>query len=214
MKKNKGCFTLSTLKNIFRTKAVISASVIIIIVLLVLYLVLWMFRNCSMSIKKDTSVALSPTVISYMKEIGQWEFLSVTDEELVDTVKYGFFGDDSLMRIYYGTLRFGIDMSDVQNDWIQVKQDTVFAVLPPIKLLDDDFIDEARTKSFYQQGSWKATDYAAMYEKAKVQMKQRCYNKDNIKRAEGSATKQFFRLLTTMGFDYVKVTIKENEQTP
>ena len=49
----------------------------------------------------------TPTQITAMKEIGEWEFLVVHDEELVDTVRKGVFTDDSLIRIYYGTYALG-----------------------------------------------------------------------------------------------------------
>ena len=38
--------------------------------------------------------------------------------------------------------------------------------LPKIGLLDKDFIDEARTESFYESGSWKPSDRDALYKKA------------------------------------------------
>ncbi len=58
---------------------------------------------------------LSPTQIRTIENIGQWEFLSISDEELIDTTRHGFFGDDKLVRIYYGTLRLGIDMKEVKE---------------------------------------------------------------------------------------------------
>ena len=42
----------------------------------------------------DREINLTPTQIQSMKDIGEWEFLSVSVEELVDTVHKGFFSDD------------------------------------------------------------------------------------------------------------------------
>ena len=55
-----------------------------------------------------------------MERIRQWEFLSVRDEELIDTVRHGFFGDDQLIRIYYGTLRLGVDLAETKEGWLRL----------------------------------------------------------------------------------------------
>ena len=36
--------------------------------------------------------------VQKLKDIGQWEFLSISDEELIDTVRHGFFSDDQLFE--------------------------------------------------------------------------------------------------------------------
>lgn len=148
---------------------------------------------------------LSPTQIKSIESIGQWEFLSVSDEELVDTTRHGFFGDDKLVRIYYGTLRLGIDMKDVKEGWMEADKDTIVCTLPPIKLLDNNFIDEAKTKSFFETGKWTGQDRQAMYERAYRSMKKRCLSSSNITTAENNAQSQFFKMLKTMGFSNVKV---------
>lgn len=148
---------------------------------------------------------LSPTQIKSIESIGQWEFLSVSDEELVDTTRHGFFGDDKLVRIYYGTLRLGIDMKDVKEGWMEADKDTIVCTLPPIKLLDNNFIDEAKTKSFFETGKWTGQDRQAMYERAYRAMKKRCLSSSNITTAENNAQSQFFKMLKTMGFSNVKV---------
>lgn len=68
---------------------------------------------------------LSPTQVKSIEAIGQWEFLSISDEELIDTTRHGFFGDDQLVRIYYGTMRLGIDMRDAKEGWIQDRKSVV-----------------------------------------------------------------------------------------
>lgn len=148
---------------------------------------------------------LSPTQIKSIESIGQWEFLSVSDEELVDTTRHGFFGDDKLVRIYYGTLRLGIDMKDVKEGWMEADKDTIVCTLPPIKLLDNNFIDEAKTKSFFETGKWTGQDRQAMYERAYRSMKKRCLSSSNTTTAENNAQSQFFKMLKTMGFSNVKV---------
>ena len=163
------------------------------------------------SIGTDDRIQITPTQIRSIERIGEWEFLSVSDEELVDTVRHGVFGDDELVRIYYGTIRLGIDLSDAQEGWIKTQGDSIQVLLPPIKLLDEDFIDEAKTKSFFESGSWNAQAREALYQKAYHAMKQRCLNAQNIRSAEDNACAQFFKILTGMGYENVRV---RSQRTP
>ena len=146
-----------------------------------------------------------------MKQIGEWEFLSVADEELIDTLRAGFFKDDELIRIYYGTLRLGIDMREVDDDWLEHDGDTLVVKLPPVKLLDEQFIDEARTQSFFESGKWTDADRHAMYERARERMKVRALNSSNLKSAEENATRQFYQLMRSMGYDNVRVRLRDNQ---
>ena len=121
----------------------------------------------------------------------------------MDTVRKGLFSDDHLVRIYYGTLRLGIDMHQAKPGWLTVKGDTVTARLPKVKLLDNEFIDEARTQSFYESGKWKAQDREALYKKARRQMLKRCLTSANLKTARENAESQFRQLLQSMGYKNV-----------
>ena len=143
-----------------------------------------------------------------IKEIGEWEFLSISNEELVDTIRKGILSDDHLVRIYYGTLRLGINMHQVKPRWLTVQGDTVTAVLPKVGLLDKDFIDEARTKSFYESGRWQAKDREAMYKKAYRQMLKRCLTPANLKTAQENAEAQFRKMMLSMGYKNVQISFE------
>lgn len=154
---------------------------------------------------------LSPTQVKSIESIGQWEFLSVSDEELIDTTRHGFFGDDKLVRIYYGTLHLGIDMKDVKEGWMKADQDTITCTLPPIKLLDNNFIDEAKTHSFFETGKWTGKDRQDLYNRAYAAMKKRCLSQANITSAENNALSQFFKMMKAMGFTNVKVEFEKRD---
>ena len=119
----------------------------------------------------------------------------------MDTVRKGFFSDDHLVRIYYGTVRLGISMGWVEPGWVSNRGDTVVMTLPPIGLLDVDFIDEARTKSFYETGSWSHADREALYRKARQQMRNRALTPENEEKARENGRAQFQRMLKAMGYD-------------
>lgn len=177
--------------------------------LLVLAMVLWWLlfatKDNHIGVDVDQSINVTPEQIQSMKAIGQWEFLSVSDEELVDTVRKGLIHNDQLVRIYYGTLRLGIDMQQVKPDWLRAHGDTVEVTLPRVGLLDHHFIDEARTKAFYESGRWTAADREAMYRKAHRLMMAHCLTPENLRSAENNAEVQFRRMLKSMGFKHITV---------
>lgn len=152
-------------------------------------------------------VTLTPTQIKSIESIGEWEFLAVSDEEIVDTVSHGFFGDSELIRIYYGTLRMGIDLRQARKGWIRLEGDTVCADLPPVRLLGNEFIDEARTQTFYETGTWTAADRKRLYLKASRIMRQRVVNRDNLNKASQQAEAQMDKLFHAMGFEHVRITV-------
>lgn len=160
------------------------------------------------AIVKNEGIDITPMQIRQIEQIGQWEFLTINDEELIDTTRRGFFGDDQLVRIYYGTLRLGIDMRQAHEGWLTAQGDTVRAVLPPVTLLDANFIDEARTRSFIQSGKWTHDDRRLMYNRAAAAMRQRCLTPTNYATARQNAIQQFTQLLHSMGYDKVIVSIE------
>lgn len=156
-------------------------------------------------IAKNEKIDITPLQIRSIEQIGEWSFLEINDEELVDTVRHGFFSDDKLVRIYYGTLRLGINLKEAHEGWLAFEGDTLCAVLPPIRLLDNNFIDEARTRSFIESGKWTHQDRKAMYDRAARMMRQRCLTKANYQTARSNAKAQFEQMLRSMGYDKVKV---------
>lgn len=169
----------------------------------------WLMKDNQVSIGHTDHIGITSVQVDKIKSIGQWEFLSIADEELVDTVRHGFFGDSELARIYYGTLRLGIDMRQVKEGWIQMDHDTVVVTLPAIQLLDDKFLDEARTKTFYEDGKWTENDKEALRHRACEAMKRRCLTADNVSHAQQNAKKQFESLLKAMDFPFIKVRFQE-----
>ena len=187
-----------------------------IILLTILALILagtlyWLNKDNTVSVTTEEKTTLSPTQVESIEAIGEWEFLAISNEELVDTVRHGFFGDDQLVRIYYGTLRLGINMKDVKQGWIQANagKDSIVCTLPPIRLLDNNFIDEARTRSFFEEGKWTGADRQALYDRAYAQMKKRCFTPANIRIAQRNARQQFRDMFKAMGFPNARVEFEE-----
>ena len=160
----------------------------------------------SVSLTTDERIDVTPQQIRSMRAIGEWEFLSLSDEEMVDTIRSGIFFDDQLVRIYYGTLRLGIDMQQLSDSAFTVNEDTLCVTLPSIQLLDQNFIDEARTRSFISKGDWSSADREALYRRAKVKMLRQCLTYQNIRHARQNAEEQVTDMLRIMGFRHVKIS--------
>ena len=174
--------------------------------------VFWL-RNCTkndyIELGADDAIDATPTQIQSIKAIGEWEFLSVSIEEFTDTVRKGIFSDDELSRIYYGTLRLGINMHQVEPGWLTTEGDSVSLILPRVALLDRDFIDEARSKPFFESGKWKPEDREALYRQAHESMLQHGLTKENLAAAETNAREQITNLMHAIGFRKVTITFKK-----
>jgi hypothetical protein len=182
--------------------------ILIIVVLVLVGVLLFSLRKQPLvSVSSEGHMESTPVEVEQIRAIGEWEFLTVSDEEIVDTVRHGFFGDDELSRIYYGTLRFGIDMSKADEQSVSVKDDSLSVRLPAVGLLDDHFIDEARTRSFIEEGKWSEADKAALTRKAARQMRRRCLTPANLKAAKENAQRQTEAFFKAWGYKHVKVTI-------
>ena len=195
---------LATVHGVGRIKLYAIGAIVVLVIVASAYLV----RQCrgnSITAHVNDSIDITPTQVLAMEEIGEWEFLSIEDEEMVDTVRKKLFGTDELIRIYRGTLRLGIDLSEAREDWVAVNGDTLRIVLPKVKLLDDDFIDEAKTQPFFESGTWSDQARSDLYHRAKARMKARCLTKENIASAEDNALKQFYQMFKAMGYETVEV---------
>ena len=96
--------------------------------------------------------------------------------------------------------RLGINMHKVKPHWITATGDSITVRLPDVELLDEDFIDEARTQSFFESGKWTDADREALYMRAYTLMRRRCLTKENIENARENARQQFTQMMKALGY--------------
>ena len=148
----------------------------------------------------------TPIIIKSMRHIGEWEFMTITDEEMVErTRKNLILSDDKLVRIYYGTLRLGIDLERLREDAISIQGDSISIMLPAVQLLDDDFIDEALTKTFYESGEWDNKTQKEMYAEAQSIMIRYAMNDETQEQTRQLAETQMRQLLQGLGFRHITI---------
>lgn len=187
-------------------KALLIVVLVVVVVLVARHYINKVSSTSTMTeMVKDEKIDITPSQIRSIEQIGEWSFLEINDEELIDTIRHGFFSDDELVRIYYGTLRLGINLKEAHEGWLAMQNDTLCAILPPVRLLDNNFIDETRTRSFIETGKWTHHDRKAMYNRAVQRMRRRCLTKKNYQSARDNARVQFEQMLRSMGYDKVRV---------
>ena len=152
------------------------------LILLAVVIVALCLRRCrdewqsgeGLHVSSNKQIDVSPEEIRKIKDIGQWEFLAIRTEELAELDEQALLGDKQLAKIYTGTVRIGIDMKKAPDDWFTAKGDTAVLHLPAVGLLDNNFIDEAQTKAFYEKGTWRPEDKNKLYAIAHRKMLARC----------------------------------------
>lgn len=181
---------------------------IVVAAIVTLVALWWIVSGISQSevtLDVNQEIDLTPEQITSIEAIGEWEFLAIANEELVDTTRKGFFKDDHLVRIYYGTVRLGINMKNVEPGWIQTGGDSIVVTLPQPGLLDKNFIDEARTKSFFETGKWSHQDRDKLYQKAYRQMLAHCLTPANLRSARENGEALFTKMMKSIGYERVSV---------
>lgn len=162
-----------------------------------------------LEVERNTRIDLTPEQILSVRDIGQWEFLTINTEELVEWQRSRTLTTDRLTRIYQGTLRLGIDMSKASDDWFTSLPDsTAQLILPHAALLDNNFIDEARSRSFYEKGSIPPEARDQLYAQAHKKMMQRCLTPQNLQTTERNARNEFTRIFKSFGFKTVTIQFK------
>lgn len=194
--------------NKIKQAKLIMIAVGIIIAIIFLWWLIRGVRQTEVSLEADQHIDVTPQQIESIRAIGQWEFLTISNEELVDTTRKGIFRDDHLARIYYGTVRLGIDMLQMDSTWITVQGDSITLWLPHPTLLDRDFIDEARTKSFHESGRWTAQDRETLYRRAQQRMLRYSLTHKNVQTAQQNGETQLRRLMQSMGYQHVNIQWK------
>lgn len=189
-------------------------ALIILLALCIIIYVVYRIRTAESPVVELTTnnvenkIAFSPEQIKSIEDIGEWVFLTVEAEELVDTVRKNLIlKDDALSRIYVGNLHYGIDMRSLRGkNWLTIHGDTLQAYLPSVQLLDRKFINEAQTRTFYQEGKWDNKAMKALYNKAQRKMMKRFHTQPTVNKAKENAQKELTRYFQAFGFKTVELT--------
>lgn len=191
-----------------KRKLILAIAVLLAIVGLLTWLLVRQTSDTPLVKVKETVIDSTANRITEIKRIGQWELLTVDCEMLVDTARKRFLlPDDRLARIYKGKVRLGINLDKAPADWIIARGDSAVSLkLPAPGVLDERFIDEANTISFYEKGHWDAAAKEAMYRTAHRRMRDYALSAENMRAAREQADTRFKSLFNSLGFKHVDIT--------
>ena len=64
-----------------------------VVVIVAVAYIIFSVKDSNIEVTDSTTVEITPSQLESIRAIGEWEFLTVNDEELVDTIDKGFFRD-------------------------------------------------------------------------------------------------------------------------
>lgn len=201
-----------------KTYGKIKLAAVVVVCLIVMVAVLYMCHAAkNVTAGHQTEVVVTPTPVNLdsIRAIGQWSFLTVEMDEVVDTVDRGLFSSDRISVAYHGTLHYGINVAEARPGWVTIVGDTaVTVVLPPVRLLDDRFLDERNVKVYEGRDDMdfinKPTVRAALVRKAKAAMIRR--GRENIPEARGKAETEVRRIFSQHGYKKIVVSFEDDNK--
>lgn len=188
---------------------IIAACVLIIVAA---FFVVHFTKNVKAGHATEVTVTPTPVNLDSLRAIGHWQLISVEMNEVVDTIDKGLFSNKRISVGYHGTLRYGIDLSKVREDWVRTEKDTIaIIVLPRAELLDNHFLDERNVKVYDGRDDMnfinKPQVRAALVKKAKERMASR--GEQFIPKAQDKAGEEMQRLFHSHGYKQVNVSFAD-----
>ena len=142
------------------------------------------------------------TILRSITNTHRWVFLTIEDEEVV--VNEHTFGN--VAKIYPSYYELGIDVGDSLK-WVEIQDNNGIRVaslhLPPIKILNENGIDDTKVKNIYGDADDK--EKIEMQKKAEFKLKRRAMSGANIKQAKKIAEDHFRNLFTVLECDSVDI---------
>ncbi len=187
-----------------KTYGKIKLAAVVAVCLIVVVAVLYMCHAAkSVTAGHQTEVVVTPTPVNLdsIRAIGQWAFLTVEMDEVVDTVDQGLFSSDRISVAYHGTLHYGINVAEARPGWVTIAGDTaVSVVLPPVKLLDDRFLDERNVKVYEGRDDMDFINKPIRR------------GRENIPEARGKAEAEVRRIFSQHGYKKIVVCFEDDNK--
>ena len=150
---------------------------------------------------KENKMEQTATVLRSIKNTHRWVFLTVEDEEVVVTE------NKDVAKIYPSYYELGIELDDSLK-WVEIQGNDSVRIatlhLPPIKILNENGIDDTKVKNIYGDAD-DATEQEAMMKEAEYKLKRRAMSSANIKQAEKNAEDHFRNLFKVLKCDSVDI---------
>ena len=186
-----------------KVKLIFSAIVAVVIIIVGICVYSWIKGVPAFELfHQDNKMERTATILRSITNTHRWVFLTIEDEEVV--VNEHTFGN--VAKIYPSYYELGIDVGDSLK-WVEIQDNNGVRVaslhLPPIKILNENGIDDTKVKNIYGDADDK--EKIEMQKKAEFKLKQRAMSGANIKQAKKIAEDHFRNLFTVLECDSVDI---------
>ena len=148
-------------------------------------------------------------VVKNIETSRQWVFLKIPVEEVVSREK-GLIWKDNLTKKFKGQIELGLDLRMMLPGWAKYKPGDFSHIelnMPPIEILNNEFLDEAASQTLIDEGSWSLEEKKLMKEEAIEKMSQQALSLHNVEAAEALARRELTEKFLKLGYKDVKVNI-------
>ena len=186
-----------------KVKLIFSAIVAVVIIIVGICIYSWIKGVPAFELfHQDNKMERTATILRSITNTHRWVFLTIEDEEVV--VNEHTFGN--VAKIYPSYYELGIDVGDSLK-WVEIQDNNGVRVaslhLPPIKILNENGIDDTKVKNIYGDADDK--EKIEMQKKAEFKLKRRAMSGANIKQAKKIAEDHFRNLFTVLECDSVDI---------
>lgn len=148
-------------------------------------------------------------VVKRIETSRQWTFLKIPVEEVVSREK-GLIWKDNITKKFKGQIELGLDLRMMLPGWAVYQTGDFSKIelnMPPIEILNTDFLDEAASQTLIDEGSWELDDKKSMKEEAIQKMRSQALSLHNIEAAEAMARRELTETFKKLGYKDVIVNI-------
>lgn len=165
---------------------------------------------------KQVTIDSTPVLIKEVKNIAQLMTMSSYDEVVVDSSKSvtaqipgltaagSLEKESQLVIIGKGQVVAGIDLQELDEKRIYLKDDSVSIILPPAKVLDA-IVNPSQYEIFIEEKGWEAADVNQLKILARDIMVQRSVQQGLLKKADAKARMIMENFLKSIGFKRISV---------
>ncbi|MBQ9713206.1 MAG: DUF4230 domain-containing protein [Bacteroidales bacterium] len=169
--------------------------------------------------RHSLTIGDSPVIATRIRSLGELTtacfydevVVSGTKENLLSTSPLGSiardgFGrdvDDHIVIIARGTVRAGIDLSQIDRSHVRISRDTAIITLPEVKYFDT-IVNPSDMEVFAESGRWSQQEVGRLQESARRKLILEAEEADLRKTARDGAVDAISDLLKACGYTYIR----------
>lgn len=171
---------------------------------------------------KQVVVDQTPLLVTEIRNIAQLMTIEAYNEVVVDSTRYpfgisprvfnaipgspfGLFGASRLVLIVRGNVVAGVDLKNLSQNAMQVRNDSLFVQLPRAAVLDV-ITNPSDVEFFIEEGTWDERAATILKLKARAKLVQQALAGGALPQADAKARQLVYELLKNVGYKSVTVS--------